>query len=319
MRHDQIPENIAVETSEEFGLSRILVRHDIAIPGSPERCVARVVVADDSAGLWVLERLFPKQADRRESVARAMAKLQAGGLGTVPAYRPSRQGSHVLRKGGWDWQIGPYVPGDRLPQPEYIQHDERGRSLASFITGLQRLGPEASAGLDAVFSLPEYMDDLLVTISKNRPELLTVVQPVREALSELDEAWDELPRSLAHGDFHPLNVIWKGQLVRSVIDWEFCGLRPELYDAANMLGCTGSEDPKFLASGLARAFLVELRQSGVLTTANGRWLFPLFLGLRFAWLSEWLRRSDDQMIEMEMAYMRLLLNNRSDLERIWLS
>jgi len=38
--------------------------------------------------------------------------------------------------------------------------------------------------------------------------------------------------------------------------------------------------------------------------------FPEYLlALRFAWLSEWLRQKDKEMIEMEEAYMKLLVGN----------
>lgn len=318
MANDQISEDRAVEILEVLGLQGARLRRDISIPGSPERCVARAVAEDQAGILWVLERLFPGQAERRDPIAKTMALLSAKGLRTVPAFRPCRAGGYSLRHGGWDWQVGPYVAGDRLPQPGYVHDAQRGRSLGLFLGGLHRLGPDVCCGLNASFSLSGYMDGLLTIIAERRPGLLVALRPIRGSLQELDEAWDELPRSLAHGDFHPLNVIWRGQEVRSVIDWEFCGLRPELYDAANLLGCTGSEDPKALGCGLARAFLDELRHNGVLTPANGRWLFPLFLGLRFAWLSEWLRRGDESMLEMEMAYMRLALASRSELERVWL-
>jgi len=50
---------------------------------------------------------------------------------------------------------------------------------------------------------------------------------------------------------------------------------------------------------------------------NQHWLYPLTLALRFAWLSEWLRKDDGEMIAMETAYMRLILNSRQTLERAW--
>lgn len=317
MQDATISTDQAAPVFEAFGLPDAALRPDLFIPGSPERCLARAVAEDREGGLWVLERLFLGQQARREPVARVMDALSGAGLDLVPAFRPGPGGGFVYRQRDWDWQLAPYIEGETLPQPDYVRDADRGDSLAGFLTSLTRFGDDASPGLDRSFSLPIYMDNLLATLRTRRPELAAALAPVREALVPLDEAWSEMPRTLAHGDFHPLNVIWREGRAVSVIDWEFCGLRPELFDAANMLGCVGSEEPKALGSGLALAFLDGLRRGGVLRADNGRWLFSLFLGLRFAWMSEWLRRADEEMIEMETAYMRLVLNSREDLERVW--
>jgi homoserine kinase type II len=41
------------------------------------------------------------------------------------------------------------------------------------------------------------------------------------------------------------------------------------------------------------------------------------VALRFAWLSEWLRKSDKEMIELEQVYMRLLIENKEQLVHSW--
>jgi homoserine kinase type II len=38
---------------------------------------------------------------------------------------------------------------------------------------------------------------------------------------------------------------------------------------------------------------------------------------RFAWLSDWLRRDDREMVEMEVAYIQLLMNHRQSLANRW--
>jgi len=47
--------------------------------------------------------------------------------------------------------------------------------------------------------------------------------------------------------------------------------------------------------------------------------FPDFVvALRFAWLSEWLRRDDVEMIALELDYMDLLIEHRGRLRSLWL-
>ena len=42
------------------------------------------------------------------------------------------------------------------------------------------------------------------------------------------------------------------------------------------------------------------------------------LAIRFAWLSEWMRKRDRLMIRMEADFMSLLLNHRQELKSIGL-
>lgn len=287
----------------------------ITIPGSPERCLERRVVRDAAGSRWLVEKLFPGQGAQRERIAAAMDVLAQAGLDEIPAYC-NAGGSYVLCAGGAEWMVQPYVAGDVLPQPDYIDDEGRGVSLAGFLVRMLRRAHVVS-GVDASFCLPEYVAELLHVVGDNKPEILPHCRRVEEALAPFFEAWDELPIALAHGDYHPLNVMWRGQDVLAVIDWDFCGMRPELYDTANLLGCVGIEDPAMLGAGLAGSFLRSLREGEVLTVANGRWLYPMVLGMRFAWLSEWLRRNDREMIGLELRYMDLLMNQRNELERVW--
>ena len=47
-------------------------------------------------------------------------------------------------------------------------------------------------------------------------------------------------------------------------------------------------------------------------------LLEYIIALRFAWLSEWLRHKDHEMIELETVYMKLLIDNANDLKHIWI-
>ncbi len=65
--------------------------------------------------------------------------------------------------------------------------------------------------------------------------------------TEFMPAHDRLPLSFCHGDLHPLNIIWDNDEIQAVIDWEFAGIKPDLFDAANYVGCAGIETPTALA------------------------------------------------------------------------
>lgn len=318
MRTHGIRPHDAARILVAFDMESAGLRTDIFLPGSPQRCFARVAAADVYGRVWMIERIASGQAAHREAVASQLHALAATGLSEIPAYLPLPEGSFVLKEEGGCWQISPFVQGDTLPQPDYIEQEDRGRSLARFLARLSRSG-EALRGVGptSLFSLPDYIHGLVRTIGQNRSAILKEIAPAIDALAPYLEVWDDLPLSIAHGDYHPLNIIWRGHGVRAVIDWEFTGPRPHLYDAANLLGCVGFEHPRALGSGLAPAFIETLREERLLNTPSAPWLPHHVLALRFAWLSEWLRLRDEDLLDMELAYMRILTNNLVALERLW--
>ncbi|MFH1914165.1 MAG: phosphotransferase [Pseudomonadota bacterium] len=300
-----------------WGLTPGHDRPDIPLQGSPERCEARVAVQDATGRVLVLERLGPASVERRERIGTFLHRLQRAGL-PIPAPVTGTDGQIVVQGHGAHWQLSPFVPGDPLPQPDYVDQPERGVHLGRFLAALRRAGA-GSHEFDGepCFSLPAYIDALMATIGQRQPDLHRELAPVMAAIAPLAEAWADLDTTPCHGDFHPGNVIWHDHGVAAVIDWEFAGHRPVLYDAANCLGCVGVEDPAALVRGLAPALLRTLRDEGCLPPRALALLPELTLGLRLAWLSEWLRRDERPMIELEVRFMRLLANSLDTLLPAW--
>jgi homoserine kinase type II len=155
-------------------------------------------------------------------------------------------------------------------------------------------------------------------ISRHSPGLVEPVTPIIKHLEHsFFETHSTLPAALCHGDFHPLNILWKEDGIRGLIDWEFFGLKPEGYDAANMVGCLGMEGPGSLAGGMVLSFMETLRTADLLNPESLRTLPDLTLALRFAWLAEWLRKGDREMIGLELTYMHLLLDNLEKIKTLW--
>ena len=72
-----------------------------------------------------------------------------------------------------------------------------------------------------------------------------------------------------------------------------------------------------LTGPLVCGFIGQLRQEGVFAEASWRIFVEFVVALRFAWLSEWLRKKDEEMIALELEYMRLLIANRDDFRATW--
>ena len=144
------------------------------------------------------------------------------------------------------------------------------------------------------------------------------ITPVLAFLEEdFMSACDRLPVAFCHGDYHPLNVIWGEQDILSVIDWEFSGIKPESYDLVNMVGCLGIEHPASLVRDLVRNLIAQLKAADLYAPVSWDSFVDFVVAMRFAWLSEWLRKDDREMIDLELDYMALLLNNRDMLSREW--
>jgi homoserine kinase type II len=60
-----------------------------------------------------------------------------------------------------------------------------------------------------------------------------------------------------------------------------------------------------------------MKKTGIISKTSWKYLVEFIIALRFAWLSEWLRRRDTEMISMELDYMRLLIENKSSLQKAW--
>ncbi|CCH48939.1 phosphotransferase enzyme family protein [Pseudodesulfovibrio piezophilus] len=300
-----------------WGLKPGRLRSDIALPGSPERCASRQAVEDDQGRVWVLECLRPAQLEQRERIGQALAQLEGMGL-PVLAYKRGLGDHFVLQHADAHWQLSRFVPGDPLPQPDFVDDAERGRHLGDFVAGLNRVGGLVRTfDAEPAFILEEYINDLMTVMKSRQPDIHAALLPVLGSLVPLFEAWHDLPTALCQGDFHPLNILWHGRSVGAVMDWEFMGIRPALFDVANCLGCVGIEEPHALVTGLAPALLTTLRNSDALDAAGFHVLPEMILGMRFAWMSEWLRKNDHEMVALEMKYMHLLSRSIDTLLPAW--
>jgi homoserine kinase type II len=308
-----------VEAAAAWDLSARRLRPEIPIAGSPERCDGRVVMEDRAGRLYVMERLTAASLSHKLMIARTLAALRQRGLEAVHPYLPSREGEWVVRLPRGIWQVARYTPGIALRRPDYIDDGWRGAVLAEFLIDLrQRTRDLPESDRLTFFSLIEFIHDLSAKLQRYDPDVFARLKTVLAHLNAnfFPRARD-LPRAFAHGDYHPLNVVWRERGLAAVIDWEFLGFKAGITDAANLVGCIGMEHPRGLTGALVKALLGRLRGTSYFTEMERRCFFDGVLAQRFAWLSEWLHRSDREMIDLECVYINLLHNNRRTLKSAW--
>jgi Phosphotransferase enzyme family. len=116
-----------------------------------------------------------------------------------------------------------------------------------------------------------------------------------------------------------LNVVWGTAEIKGVIDWEFCGVKPEIYDAALLISCIGIEGPKAFKSPLIRQFLKGIREQGLYQRQSWDNLLEYMVALRLAWLVEWIRKNNEEMLMFEMEYVKALVEYREIIRKTLLS
>jgi homoserine kinase type II len=310
-------DHFATEAARQWNLTVRQVRRDLQIAGSPDRCELRLVIECDSGRLYVLESLFEADAGHKREIIICLNFLSEKGLTAVVPYLPSHSGGYIIHSGNRLWQVSPFVRGIPLVRPEYVWDGWRGEAMADFLILQNALsGDIPYLKTLSVFSITDYIQKLITQIQAHAPHVLTGIGPVLRFIEErFIKAHDRLPVAFCHGDFHPLNVIWSADGIHAVIDWEFLGIKPEIYDAANLIGCIGIEDPKALLGNLVRRFILRLKQSKRISNASWEVLIEFVIAIRFAWLSEWLRHEDREMIALETDYMNLLTDNAEVLKK----
>lgn len=300
-----------------WGMDLVKVREDLLLSGSPERSAFRASIEDARGDLFVVEQIEALDAERKRVIAETMSALKnADGHLPIHPYLRDIQGSFITERDGTYWQVMPYIEGVPLDRRTYLNDGWRGKVMAAFLIRM-RDASKAFPEQGKVFSIKNYVLDMMGKMERYGYAEHKFAREIVLKLDGLFKVYDDLPVSFCHGDYHPLNIIWGDGEIRSVIDWEFCGRKAELYDIANMTGCLGMEHPDTFEKEIVVGSLRELRERGRFAEKSWKVFVPLMVAIRFGWLSEWFRKDDREMIELELTYMRLLLERRMYLEKIW--
>ena len=312
-------DNSIINAASQWDLDIRAIRKDIAICGSPERCEFRFVVECANNDLYVIESLAENEVNHKHMIIDRLNYLFARGLNGITPCLSAKDGRYIVKSDERFWQLSRFIDGIAVKRPGYVFDQWRGNVLAHFLIDLRRASLKMP-GLESKtpFSITGFIHTLVNQIKNYEPELHKNLLPVIDFLEKnFMKTYDRLPAAFCHGDYHALNIIWSETGINAVIDWEFCGIKPEIYDIANMIGCIGIENPEALAGPLVTDFISGLKDAAIISDLSWTVLLEFCVALRFAWLSEWLRHNDREMIEMETVYMDLLVRNADDLKGIW--
>lgn len=306
---------------KKWGREIIRIIPNASLPGSPERAINRLVVITPDEHAFILEEVAPETLPRKREISSFLNALADQGLPCIHPYARNQEGDTVTAYCQRYWQLRDYVQGVPLDRSGYLHESWRGKALGDFLVRFHHISPPLDFSFrEPFFSIVDFIHKFMETLKTFQPELAAEIAPVFTFLERnFFAGHDTLPIAFSHGDYHPLNVIWSEREMISVIDWEFCGMKPEIYDLALLAGAVGSEDPWALKGPLIQALLHTVKKEKIYREISMAQLLNMVLALRFAWLSEWLRKRDHDMIRLEMDYMTLLWQNHEAIQTVWSS
>lgn len=294
-----------------------VVRRDFNILGSPERTEFRVVIQDKKNDLYILERICGDSYKHKLLICKTLDYLKNKGLEKIQPYLKNIYEDYLSEINGEYWQLIPFIQNISLNRPEYVFDDWRGNMLADFLLDLWKHGKNLTY-FDKYnpFDLKEYFLNMTYNMQEfNKKEYNRLKNCIRFIENDFLNIYYDLPILFCHGDYHPLNIIWSKKNIKSVIDWEFLGYKSEVYDIANLLGCIGIEEPTSLINDLAKNFILKIIKSDVISHISYNYLIEFIITLRFAWLSEWFRKNDIEMINLEIDYINLLIDKKDTIKK----
>lgn len=304
---------------QQWGIDFHSTCDTVNVQGSPERTLSRMVIRDNRGQRFLIEKFSVDKFALRDRVARSIEYLHQKGLTRALPYKRSSHGQFLPKFNTGCFQVSDFLDSTQICRPEYLESADMGQNFARFLIDLSR----ASANIQdnfvfSVFSIKTYIYQLFNKMKQHNPVEHQRFMPVLQFLERsFMQAHDRLALAFCHGDLHPMNVIWDNDTIVAVIDWEFAGIKPDIYDLANLVGCAGIENPNGLGMPMVMNLVEQVRSAQIFSDA-GWAVFPEYLlALRFAWLSEWLRNKDDQMLDMEYAYMKILMDHMDEIRDGW--
>jgi homoserine kinase type II len=196
-----------------------------------------------------------------------------------------RHNNSMLQVHGAVYELFEYVAGQQYPQTLEATH-ESGRVLATYHHLLNDFRSEWKPGMGSYHNAPGVergFESLLakVTAPEDREVLTFLAESYQHASHMADgqglSAW---PKQIVHADWHPGNMLFNGDRVIAVIDYDSARFLPRIVDVANgalQFSIVGGEDdvskwPEEPDESRFRRFLRGYDEVNLLTEAEVRTL-----------------------------------------------
>ncbi len=169
-------------------------------------------------------------------------RLAGEGLPVVSP-RTGRDGATYVIIDGATYEVFPFVEGLRvIDQDSLAQITDAGRQLGRLHLAVGGFTPDGHKGWPREFHMAanrKTLADFLVTSASQGPlrpvaeRALAAADRVAAALP--DDEVDRLPHCIIHGDYTWANVMYRGESVAGIFDFDWCDRHPRIHDLARGL------------------------------------------------------------------------------------
>jgi Ser/Thr protein kinase RdoA (MazF antagonist) len=209
-----------LEALRRFGIAEARVR---VVPRGSKR--APKFLVEHRGERLLLKRRRPNGGAASDVGAEIQAALAERGF-RVPAIRRDLEGRSVAVVGGSAWELVEFVEGARYPRTVGA-----GSSAGAMLATLHRVletmrtpGTRSASFHDSPLvrrTLEGVAEDAAASLHADRlRRVRRFADRYEQAAARVRPIWPEIPRSLLHGDFHPGNLLFEGDSVVAVLDWE---------------------------------------------------------------------------------------------------
>ena len=282
---------------------------DADIYGAPSRMAGRAVVLDKNGRKYLIEKHHFWNLEKKQKIAENIDIINNSGFSTCTPYLKNRDGKSVCEYKDRAWMVQQFIENDILKRPDYLDDAIKGKNAAHTLLKLYEVTSKLKMNdIHGKFSLADHTKNLILKIKRSYPEIHNEIKDVVNMIEQLfNHSIKDQRVIFCHGDYHPLNILWRGDEIISVIDWEFSGYRPALTDVANITGCAGFENISAFDRDFVKEFIKVIEKSGFFSDAELKNLMFFVLLFRFSgWLNEWINDKDVEMIQREISYLKKL-------------
>ncbi len=193
-------------------------------------------------------------------------------------------GATIVDVGDGRWAVFDWIEGEARPRGTLTR--AQARMLGAAHGRIQELLADHPLSAAATMSMRWDKGESLALLERVRdaaaqdadPRVRAVIAKQMEALQSLDvlppEEFAALPAQLLHGDFHDEQIIWRGEAIWAVVDWEMWKTDLRVWELVRSLTFS-----KLLESPLMEEYLAGYREHIRLSEEECR------LGLRLWWQS----------------------------------
>ena len=208
-----------------------------------------------SEGQRYFARIYEEQApDGALAELKLVGELDGLGIPVAPALE-QKDGSLLHEVAGKPFAVFPWVPGDILCQARVTTSATRtlGQTLARLHQSTASVTPLGRGRFG-----PENLNERLALVAREGdPALQSAARDVQhELLTLLPRRNPELPKGVTHTDLFRDNVLWSGNAIQALLDFESAAQGSFVYDLMVTLlaWCYGSTLDPELALGLLSGY-----------------------------------------------------------------